>query len=158
MRDDLAMSDSASVPSFRAVVGTDGSANSNAALEWALRETALRGGGEVVALMTWTYPPSAAAGFSFGGGLPAADAMSAATTEALEEVLATVTAPDGVTLTPKVREGAASTALIEEGAHSDLIVVGKRGHGGFLGLVLGSVADQVAGHAPCPVVIVPGDH
>jgi nucleotide-binding universal stress UspA family protein len=156
MRDDHPMSDSESGPSFRAVVGADGSANSNAALAWALRETALRGGGEVIALMTWTYPPSAAAGFSFGGGLPAADSMNAATTEALDEVLDGIEVPDGVVLTPMVREGAASSALIEEGKHSDIIVVGKRGHGGFLGLVLGSVADQVAGHAPCPVVIVPG--
>lgn len=157
MRDHLAMSDTGTpTQSFRAVVGADGSANSNAALNWAVRETALRGGGEVVALMTWTYPPSAAAGFSFGGGLPAADAMTSATTESLNEVLANIEVPDGVTLTPMVREGAASSALIEEGEHSDIIVVGKRGHGGFLGLVLGSVADQVAGHAPCPVVIVPG--
>lgn len=116
----------------------------------------MRGGGEVVALMTWTYPPSAAAGFSLGGGLPAADAMAAATHEALDEVLSQFEVPEGVTLTPLVAEGAASSAMIEEGERSSIIVVGKRGHGGFLGLVLGSVADQVARHATCPVVIVPG--
>ncbi len=149
------MSEPGSSTSFRVVVGADGSDNSNSAVNWAIQEAAVRGGGEVVALMTWTYPPSAAAGFSLGGGLPAADAMSEATTEALKDVLAGFAVPENVTLTPLVREGAASTALIEEGKDSDLIVVGKRGHGGFLGLVLGSVADQVAGHAPCPVVIVP---
>ena len=51
--------------------------------------------------------------------------------------------------------GSAALVLIREGHASDLLVVGSRGHGGFAGLVLGSVSSQLAHHAPCPVVIVP---
>ena len=43
------------------------------------------------------------------------------------------------------------------GLKSDLIVVGARGHGAVLGLLLGSVADYVSRHAKVPVVIVPAN-
>ncbi len=43
------------------------------------------------------------------------------------------------------------------GLKSDLIVVGARGHGAVMGLLLGSVADYVSRHATVPVVIVPAN-
>jgi len=52
-------------------------------------------------------------------------------------------------------EGTAAAALVEESRGADLLVVGSRGLGGFRGLLLGSVGQQVAHHAACPVVIVP---
>jgi nucleotide-binding universal stress UspA family protein len=45
--------------------------------------------------------------------------------------------------------------LIDAVGEADLLVVGSRGHGGFTNLLLGSVSQQCAHHAPCPVVIVP---
>jgi len=61
----------------------------------------------------------------------------------------------GVDVERTVVEGAAAPALIEAAEGADLLVVGSRGRGGFAGLLLGSVGQQCAHHAPCPLVIVP---
>jgi nucleotide-binding universal stress UspA family protein len=53
-----------------------------------------------------------------------------------------------------VAEGSAARVLIDAVGEADLLVVGSRGHGGFTNLLLGSVSQQCAQHAPCPVVIV----
>jgi nucleotide-binding universal stress UspA family protein len=62
-------------------------------------------------------------------------------------------APDAEVQT-KVVEGPAARVLLGEAADADLLVVGSRGLGGFRELVLGSVSQQCAHHARCPVVIV----
>jgi nucleotide-binding universal stress UspA family protein len=53
--------------------------------------------------------------------------------------------------------GIPAEALLAAAADADMIVVGARGAGGFERLTMGSVGDQVARHARCPVVIVPHD-
>lgn len=142
---------------FVAVVGVDGSANSRSALLWAIDHVAGRGGGVVRVIMSWTYAPVAAAGYGFGGSLPPAESMTDATEAALRSVIEDVTAPAGVEIQPVAREGTSAHVLLEEAKTADIVVLGKRGHGGFLGLLLGSVATQVANHASCPVVIVPAE-
>ena len=141
--------------SYLAVVGVDGSENSRAALTWAINEAQLRGGGTVNAVMSWTYPPMAAAASAAGGGLPRAELMDEATIESLDDALANVEVPDGVILETVAIEGPPATVLLAEASDASVLVLCKRGHGGFLGLLLGSVATQVTNHAECPVVIVP---
>ena len=65
---------------------------------------------------------------------------------------------EGIEVEPIVELGEAVTVILEHSSNDDLIVVGSRGRGGFKGLLLGSVSQQVVLHAPCPVVVVRGAH
>ena len=53
-----------------------------------------------------------------------------------------------------VEEGNPAQVLIERSKEADLIVLGSRGHGGFKGMLLGSVSQHLVAHAECPVVVV----
>ena len=63
--------------------------------------------------------------------------------------------PDAVDSHRILAEGPAAEVLLRAAERADLLVMGSRGRGGFAGLLLGSVSQQSARHAPCPVVIVP---
>jgi nucleotide-binding universal stress UspA family protein len=62
-------------------------------------------------------------------------------------------AHEGVELSTEVVGGPAPKTLIDASRDADLIVVGSRGHGGFAGLLLGSVSAQVVRHAACSVLV-----
>jgi nucleotide-binding universal stress UspA family protein len=136
------------------VVGVDGSPASIEALKFALAEARARGG-EVKAVNVWHVPA-----IVYEGAWTAAPVdlnvypkiADATIRTALEKAAAEAT---GVTVIPIVRKGHAADVLCEIAADADLLVVGSRGLGGFRGLLLGSVSQQCAHHAPCPVVIIP---
>jgi nucleotide-binding universal stress UspA family protein len=54
---------------------------------------------------------------------------------------------------PRAKEGNAAKLLIELSEDADVVVVGSRGHGGFAGMLLGSVSQHVAVHAKCTIVV-----
>jgi nucleotide-binding universal stress UspA family protein len=56
--------------------------------------------------------------------------------------------------TVSTRQGAPAQVLIEESEGAEMLILGNRGHGGFPGLLLGSVSASCALHAHCPVLIV----
>jgi nucleotide-binding universal stress UspA family protein len=135
------------------LVGVDGSAPSLAAVDVAIREAALRG--RAVRLVfgdTWADHPAWAAND------PAADLAAGLLSEPQQAIRdATDRAAAGqVPVTGEIVAGDPATVLIRESAHTDLLVIGHRGRGGFTELLLGSVAIKVSAHAACPVMITRG--
>ena len=135
------------------VVGVDGSDESKEALRWALEEAKLRDA-SVRAVYAWRDPYVVTPGF----GLPEDfefDALRERAVESLDAVIADVVgATSDVQVEGVVTEGPAGSVLVQAAEDADLLVVGSRGHGGFVGLLLGSVSQQCVTHAPCPVLVV----
>jgi nucleotide-binding universal stress UspA family protein len=130
------------------VVGIDHSTEAKAALGFALEEARLRRARllAVHAIDAFGTYPSLAVDVS---------AVHRAAEELLENVTSDVNGEAGdVEIERRVVEGAPGAALVAESRGADLLIVGSRGHGGFSGLLLGSVSQKCADHAACPVVIV----
>jgi len=132
------------------VVGVDGSAGSRQALTWALGE-AERRGATVTAVAAWAFPPLAAV---TPIPSPTLDEFRAMADTALDDVIASV-GPVNVPLTRRVVQGKPAAVLAAEGAGADLLVVGRRGLGGFQRLALGSVGRGTIRRSHVPVVVVP---
>lgn len=138
------------------VVGVDGSAGSRAALRWAHEEAGLRHA-TLDVVTVWQFPMMTS--LPAFGAMPPPDDLSGDAENALLQTLMDegIASTDEVPVTTVVAEGAAAPTLLEAAKDADLLVVGHRGHGGFTGLLLGSVSQQCATHAVCPVVIVRTD-
>jgi nucleotide-binding universal stress UspA family protein len=138
------------------VVGVDGSEGATAALRFALDEAKLRRA-TLRVVHTWQFGYIGVSGIEGLSPVVGADLGDLRRTAelALDAVLHEV-APfaNGVVVERRVVEGAPATVLTDESRQAELLVVGSRGHGGFTGLLLGSVSQQCAQHAACPVVIV----
>jgi nucleotide-binding universal stress UspA family protein len=140
------------------VVGVDQSAGAKAALRFALEEARLRQA-TLRIVHAWQFGYIGATGLE--GWLPAAggelEDFRRGAEAALDQTLKDVGADtEGLTIERRVEQGVAAAVLVEESQGADLLVVGSRGHGGFAQLLLGSVSQQCAQHAFCPVVIVRG--
>jgi nucleotide-binding universal stress UspA family protein len=140
------------------IVGIDGSGHSQRALEWAMKEAAIRH-----TPLTVLTVHEAIVGY-FGGVTSNADdpARTAQAYEAAQietdKVLAGLDGPHPDSVTVKAVHGFPVEELISAGKDADMIVLGSRGGGGFARLLMGSVSSQVVQHAHCPVLVVPPEN
>lgn len=142
----------ASAPSRRrVVVGVDGSPQSLDALRMAARVAPVFAA-ELDAVIAWHHPVSNAMAPLIAEFDPAADAATivrAAVDEAFGDRV-----PAGLRV--QRQEGHPARVLLDASVGAELLVVGSRGHGGFVGLLLGSVSAHCVEHAVCPVLVVHG--
>jgi nucleotide-binding universal stress UspA family protein len=132
----------------RVVVGVDGSTGSRRALRRAAVE-AIAHQATLVVVMAWGLFDQPGDG-SFD---PHYDAGRAR--DALQRIVDGEVAPSHPEAVLQVVNDLPARALLEAGRGAWLLVVGSRGLGGFQGLLLGSVSQQVVHHAECPVLVVP---
>ncbi len=132
------------------VVGVDGSLESAAALHQA-RGLARILDAPLEILWAWHIPSMSYAGYPAAIDWSPSDdarrALDAAVRNEFGDQL-----PPGVMA--RTKTGAAASVLLHAAARGRLLVVGGRGHGGFTGLLLGSVSEACARHAACPVLVV----
>lgn len=133
----------------RIIVGVDGSEASIAALREAHR-LATSTGAEVVATAFWEFPRvyDGYAALGIGGFEEAAG-------EILRKSVETAFGPTApANVVTRLERGHPRAGLIEASREAEMIVVGRRGHGGFRGLLIGSVSSACVAHAHCPVLVV----
>jgi nucleotide-binding universal stress UspA family protein len=141
-------------PTYRIVVGVDGSEGGRRALRWAIREAAARGG-TVQAVIAWRLdlydlPPYAAVHPD-----DERQRCELVLSHEIESVPAFERAEVSVAAT--VAEGRAPDVLSAAARSADLLVLGSHGHGRMRHTVLGSVSEECVRKATCPVVVIPVD-
>ena len=135
------------------VVGVDGSASSQQALRWAARQARLTGA-ELHAISAWDYPTTPEWAFVLETG----DRWSENARKDVDDaVTASLDPDDAERVQRSVVQGYPARALLDAAADADLLVVGSRGRGGMVGMLLGSVSQHAVTNARCPVVVVRGE-
>ncbi len=142
----------------RIVVGIDGSEESKAALRWAIEEARYR---DATVEVVHVHQPPAMYGYPPTSLAPellqdTEDALRRQAGQLLDEVVGAVEPGEILVERTVLQDVGAAQALVARSRGADLLVVGSRGRGGFKGLLLGSVSQQSANHAACPVVIIRG--
>ena len=135
------------------VVGIDESKSAREALRWAAEEARLREA-RLLVVMVWELP-----GGEYIPMVQEADASAVhdATEEYVEKILVAENLVPGQTdldVDTRIMDGAPAPCLLRASEGAELLVVGARGHGQFVGMLLGSVSLHCVTHATCPVVVV----
>jgi nucleotide-binding universal stress UspA family protein len=140
-------------PGGRVVVGVDGSESSIRALRWAARQAKwMEATLEVVT--AWTFPERPAP-LGIVPHVPWPDELMAEAWDKLDEVIGDVLSDTSKErVHAQIIRGSAASVLRDVAHDADLLVVGSRGLGAFMDLLLGSVSEHCVRHANCPVVVV----
>ena len=138
----------------RVVVGIDGSPASARALSWGAEE-ARQHGAEIYVVMAYSIPsPPVAIGMVQPPWRDEHEWRQDAEAAVQQTLRETLGEHEGLRVSTEVVEGSPAKALIDASSRADLVVVGTRGHGGFAGMLLGSVSQHVTAHAACAVTVV----
>jgi nucleotide-binding universal stress UspA family protein len=135
------------------LVGHDGSKCAQEALIWAAA-LAARARLALHVVRAWNLVTAPRPAGWEPGYVPPMTDFEQAVRDELDAQVARASLDPSVRVTTHVLHRAPAAGLIETAEGADLLVVGARGHGGFSGLLLGSVSDQCVHHAPCPVTVV----
>jgi nucleotide-binding universal stress UspA family protein len=135
------------------VVGVDGSPGSRKALTWAAAEAAEHRA-DLVVVNVWEHTLLPPAGSISVSERYVPDPSQRTADDLLQVIKEELGEEPTVLVRPVVKQGTPAKVLIDESSGADLLVVGQRGHGGFAGLVLGSVSQHVSAYAKCTVTVV----
>ena len=142
------------------IVGVDGSANARRALEWAIKEGAVKHAPVTVITVNpvassfWTHHP-----ITVPADQALLDKARESATALADKALGELGDSKPASVTIKAVNGFPAKELIDASHDAELLVVGARGgpHGdGLAHQMLGSISNKVVHHAACPVVVVPG--
>lgn len=135
------------------LVGIDGSASSLQALDWAVTEAKHKQCG-LQLLTAYSVPIFATIGLDGGYATIDLEIIEKNAQSMLDKVVADVS-KKGVAVEPLVKLGDPNSLLIEYSRFAQLVVLGSRGRGGFIGRLLGNVSGTLPAHAACPTVVIP---
>ena len=133
----------------RIVAGFDGAASSLHALSWAARQAVLTES-TLEVIMTWEWPSS------YGWAVPIPDDFDPEVDarKALDTAIAgALSEHPGLKVEGRLVSGHPAPLLVEASKGADLLVVGSRGHGEFVGMLVGSVSEYCVTNAHCPVLV-----
>jgi nucleotide-binding universal stress UspA family protein len=139
--------------STQVVVGYDGSPDSQAALDWAVREAASRRLGVRIVHCEPDLAAFDAAAASMSGAPVLATTLPDEGQTVVGQAAEVVTAA-GIPAATVVARGAPASVLVEQSRTAVMVVIGSRGHGSISSAILGSTVSHVAAHAHCPVIVV----
>jgi nucleotide-binding universal stress UspA family protein len=136
------------------VVGVDGSPASTNALEFAIEEAQLRTA-ELHVIYAYPVIERHVTGST---GKDYYDQVEADAKEFIQNIIASAPSTEGITVQWLGVPGNPAEVLIDASSEATILVVGSRGVGGFMGLLMGSVSTQCVHHSHCPVLVVRESH